>query len=226
MAFFKRYFSEKRKIRVILIHGFSVRGSSEMDPLFTYLKNEGYDVVAPNLFDWKNEKDNDWLVWVGHARKEFEKAKSEGKEIFVVGYSMGGVVATYLSTIFTVKKLVLLAPAFEYRTLATAKRTLGSFLSNDKNIDSMPLALHFPFMSLVDELGNSIEALKTPVLMIQGSEDQTIPQVVAKRSYKKIAHENKNLIIIEDASHRLLDDEISKDLTLGLVSVFFDKSMM
>ena len=222
MKFFKKYFSEKRKIRVILIHGFSVRGSSEMDPLFTFLQNEGYDVVAPSLFDWKNEKDNDWLVWVGRARKEFEKAKSEGKEIYVVGYSMGGVVATYLSTIFSVKKLVLLAPAFEYRTLATAKRTLGSFLSNDKNIDSMPLALHFPFMSLVDELGNSIEVLKAPVLMLQGSEDQTIPQVVGKRAYKKIPHEHKNLIIIEDGTHRLLDEKKSFDITSNVVKMYFD----
>ena len=223
MNFFKKYFSEKRKIRVILIHGFSVRGSSEMDPLFNFLKNEGYDVVAPSLFDWKNEKDNDWLVWVGRARKEYEKAKSEGKEIYVVGYSMGGVVATYLSTIFPVKKLVLLAPAFEYRTLATAKRTLGSFLSNDKNIDSMPLALHFPFMSLVDELGNSIEVLKTPVLMIQGSEDQTIPQTVAKRAYKKISSEHKNLVVIEDGTHRLMDEQFTYRIVVSLINEYFDK---
>ena len=96
-------------------------------------------------------------------------------------------------------------------------------MSNDKNIDSMPLALHFPFMSLVDELGNSIDVLKTPVLMIQGSEDQTIPQSVAKRSYKRILHENKNLIIIEDGTHRLMDEQFTYRIVISLINEYFNK---
>ena len=225
MNIFKKWVGKKRNTKVILIHGFSTQTSSEMNYLRDFLMEEGFDVVVPALFNPNDEEDIDWLKWVSKARVEFEKAKESGKELFVVGYSMGGVVATYLSTIFSVKKLVLLAPAFEYRTLTTVKRTVTGLMNNEKKAPGMSLAFHLPFMNLVDELKNSVEVLKYPVLMIQGSEDQTIPQTVAKKAYKKIPHGNKKLIIIEDGTHRLMDDLLTRDLVNCFVLNFYNSNI-
>jgi len=221
MKFFKKKFSKKRNIRVILIHGFGIRTIDEMTYVKNFLSNKGYDVVVPKLFDVNDEEDTDWLKWVSRARIEFENAKKDGKEIYVIGYSMGGVIATYLSTIFDVEKLVLLAPAFDYKTLTTAKRSVVNLFNNEKKEISLSMNAHFAFMNLVDELGKNIEILKCPVLMIQGSTDLTIPQTVAKKAYKKIPHDKKKLVIIEDGTHRLMDERLTQDILNCLILDFY-----
>ena len=55
-------------------------------------------------------------LWIDKAKQEIEYLINKGyKKIYVLGHSMGGVIATYIATQYKeVKKLVLAAPAFEY----------------------------------------------------------------------------------------------------------------
>ena len=54
--------------------------------------------------------------WINKAEEEIEKIINNGyREIYIIGHSMGGVIASYLASKYKeVTKLVLAAPAFHY----------------------------------------------------------------------------------------------------------------
>ena len=114
--FFKRFFKKDKpqeKPLIICVHGFGRRRADEFIPLVEALKDE-YDFIIPNLYDQQYPEDNVWHSWVSRAEEEIVKAKNANRKIYLLGFSMGGVIASYLASRFNVEKLVLLAPAFEY----------------------------------------------------------------------------------------------------------------
>jgi carboxylesterase len=107
-----------RKKAILLIHGFA-GGAYDYGNLpndlefvnnykvFTYTL-PGHDKAIIN----KVTKDD----WIKMSEMQIEKIIKHGyKEIYVIGHSMGGVIAAYLASKYKeVKKLVLAAPAFQY----------------------------------------------------------------------------------------------------------------
>src|SRR5690625_6969791 len=52
--------------------------------------------------------------WLEAAEKEMIKLMEECEILYVIGFSMGGMIAAYLAAKYDVEKLVLLAPARKY----------------------------------------------------------------------------------------------------------------
>jgi carboxylesterase len=105
---------------VLLIHGF---GGSPCEQYLTALalNKVGYTVVAPclahhatSLEDFDHSK---WESWLGSAIKAYEDIKEEYKDIYVVGLSMGGLIALCLGAKYpSIKALGLMAPALVYKS--------------------------------------------------------------------------------------------------------------
>ena len=108
-----------RRKAILMIHGF-VGGNYDYGDLINELELvKNFDVFTYTLpghekLIVKNVKQKDWI-------KESERQidiliQNKYKNIYVIGHSMGGVLATYLAYKYPkyVKKLVLAAPAFKY----------------------------------------------------------------------------------------------------------------
>ena len=114
---------------VLLIHGYA--GTPyEMSWLAKQLNDAGYNVAAPRLpghgtckRDFLISTWKDWLRCVCDMYIDLS-AQYEGG-VYVVGHSMGGLLATILAQYFDVQRLVLLAPAF----CVTEKRTMPLWLT-------------------------------------------------------------------------------------------------
>lgn len=68
-----------------------------MTPLKNYLTLKGYDVVSFDIYDYDNPKDTDYKKWIRRCEEQIRKALEDGRPITLLGFSMGGVIASLFS---------------------------------------------------------------------------------------------------------------------------------
>ncbi len=214
---------KKEKETIVLIHGFGKRKTMEFDNLLSAL--DGNDIVTPVLFDHLDEGDDNCSDWIYRAEQALSEAKNKSGKVILIGFSMGGVIASYLASKYHVDKLILLAPAFEYFTIKTATSAVSKMISKSKSsTPDLPSNFTSTFMEVVNNYKNSIESIKCPTLMIHASDDEVIPSSVSTKYYQKLKTKHKNCVIIEGGSHRLLDDQEVKDIAIFLTKSFIKNS--
>ena len=103
-------FNPNSKIGIYLIHGFSST-TYELKQLAKQFADQEYHVVLNNLpghgttlEDCNKTKYQNWL---DYSKIEFAKLCSTSDRVFVVGCSMGGVIALYLSSLFPVTGVIV-----------------------------------------------------------------------------------------------------------------------
>ena len=217
---------EKIKPVIITVHGFGRRRHNEFDNLALWGKADEYEIIQFDLYDLFDEKDNDWMKWVSRAKDVVDRYKRENRDIYLVGFSMGGVIASYLAAVVPVKKLVLLAPAFNYMNMDMITDTIAksamSLWTNDKKEEiQIPRTFYPAFTDLVKNLKKYISKVQCPVLILHGDEDEVISLKSSLYAYDKIPHEQKRLIILHKGHHRILMDELVNWEAYQLMSLFF-----
>ena len=102
---------------ILIVHGFA-GGTYDQEGLANYLElNRNFDVYQYTLpGHQKNLSEVKSNEWIKSSEDMIEWLISNGyRKIYLIGHSMGGVIATYLASKYKeVKKLVLAAPAFHY----------------------------------------------------------------------------------------------------------------
>lgn len=196
----------KKKPIVVTIHGFGAKTSSEMDDLASFLKKNGYEVIQFDLYDISDPEDADLNSWIGKAEQAMKNAFEKTDEVYLIGFSMGGVIASYLATLFRVKCLILVAPAFHYINLQMAKTATKKTFSSSSSAKgpSPSKAQTKTFTGIIDRYKESITHVDCPILILHGTKDEVIDPSSSSLEYKRIRHERKRLLLIEDAPHRLL----------------------
>jgi tRNA threonylcarbamoyladenosine biosynthesis protein TsaE len=155
---------------ILIIHGFA-GGTYDQEVLATKLElNWRYDVFNFTLpgHDVRLKKNATKDKWIESSEEHLKTLIDAGyKNIYLIGHSMGGVIATYLASKYKeVTKLVLAAPAFRYVTnengkfelLDALKKTPDLLKTYSKNeIVARMLKLPIPalteFANLVKEQG-------------------------------------------------------------------------
>ncbi len=215
--FFKK--PDKKPI-IIAIHGFGKRRTDQLIPLKTYFENAGYEVRCPILFDSRDERDCQGEQWIQRAQNAVEQALSEQRTVILFGFSMGGVIASYLASILPVSKLILLAPAFSYLTLGNVTSTVTRLFQSDDPLPdaqgnpALPASFTAAFRSVVDHHKDSLSQVRCPILIFHGTEDETIPCSSSRRIIHKVSHSHRALILLYEAGHHLLDDELHRGIIL------------
>lgn len=222
---------KKEQTPVILtIHGFGVRREKEMDDFIEYAKLHLYEVKTFNLFEL-DEEDHDYKKWVERAENALLEEIKNNRKVYLLGFSMGGVIASYLASKYSVEKLVLIAPAFihfnlENYTNIVINKGKKLFSGNDEIKPSMPKNFYGEFMDCVKEHKNDIKHVTCPVLIIQGDEDEIIPVRSSSWGYDQIEHEQKQLIFLHKGKHRILSDEKVKEVAFLLIDDFLHDKLL
>lgn len=109
-----RLLQPKPKAVIITIHGYGRRRSHEMDNLAAWAKDERVDVIQFDLYDLFDEEDCDPKQWLMRAESVVRTQCARKLPVYLVGFSMGGVIASWLASRYPIEKLALIAPAFTY----------------------------------------------------------------------------------------------------------------
>ena len=209
-----------KKKAILLIHGF-VGGIYDFGDLTNELQvNKNIDVFSFTLpgHDLTIVKDVKYQDWIHEAERQMQFLINHNyKEIYVVGHSMGGVIASYLASTYTqVKKLVLVAPAFGYFSFKDGALDIKGFndsIKNMKNIigDNMeivlsrviktPISTMMEFTKLVNKYYESVRHIYCDTLIIRGSDDHVVPKEATDYVYSNIKSKNVHLYNMKEVNH-------------------------
>lgn len=221
-------FKKEPQTVIVCIHGFGQRQQDEFIPLVNYFNK--YEVITPELYDIHDPRDDEWVDWVYRAEHVLDEAASQGKRIILIGFSMGGVLASYCASKANVDKLVLIAPAFEYVNLPNATGFVTSLFEKKDDTPSsypeLPPNFTITFANLVNNCKPAIEDIHIPTLIIHGSDDDVILHTSSKKFIKKIPTEEKALITIEGVKHRVLDHPIGGKIALENIQLFMNNKIV
>jgi len=205
---------------ILLIHGFA-GGCYDYGDFPNDLESfKNFDVYTFTLpghdkFLINKVSKDDWLK---SAEIETEKLINKGyRTIYVIGYSMGGIIATNIAAKYTeVKKLVLAAPAFKYFTfknnkldiIQSVKRVPSLF--RDYNLDlvlsrilKISISTIKEFINLADTHINDIKKIEIPTLIIHGIKDDIVGFDSVNHVYNNISSKSVTLIELNNLNHSL-----------------------
>ena len=206
-----------RKKAILLIHGFA-GGAYDYGNLpndlefvnnykvFTYTL-PGHDKAIIN----KVTKDD----WIKMSEMQIEKIIKHGyKEIYVIGHSMGGVLAAYLASKYKeVKKVVLAAAAFKhilsnYKTIDLIKKYQEIIKSYSLSvvidrINKLHPSCLKEFLNLVKEKQSVLKDVKCPIMIIQGMDDELVPVSTAFMIFNNVNSKVKRLVLCDNCNHHV-----------------------
>jgi len=217
------------KTGVLCIHGFT-GGPYEVQPFVEYMQaNTDWKIVVPTLPGHGETLELKKLTaetWMMEAEIAIRRLQKEVDRIYIVGFSMGGIIAIYLSLRYPVEKLLLLSAAAKYISPAqllqdigeVAKEAITGSLEDNplyqiygKKLKETPLHAAFEFVRLVKMVEPYYHQVKIPVCLVQGKRDGIVPYKTAPFLYKHLAAKNKKIIFSEMVNHHICYSEDCQD---------------
>ncbi len=218
-----------KKPNVVTIHGFGQKLHHEFDPFAKYLKKNHFNVIQFDIYDVCNPLDANEKDWIARCEEQMRKVINKGNPVILIGFSMGGVIASYLATIFKIERLILVAPAFEYLNI---QKVMNQGIKVVKNISSTSKSLPKPsnqqvqaFCRIVSNYKDSIYELRVPTLIIHGLEDEVIPYSSSKNASKKMTCKHQ-LILFEGGKHRMLYDDSIQECIFPILQLMIEGKLI
>ena len=227
-------FNTNSKIGVYLIHGFTST-TYELKQIAKFLEEQQYHVVLNNLpghgttlEDCNKTKYQDWL---DYSKIEFSKLCSTSDKVFIIGCSMGGVIALYLASLFPVTGLIVGGVVLKFklnfntnylnRVLCRIIKTRAKKLTFPKSIrdslnfygyQSYPLIALEEFRKMNLYVKKELSKIKSPILIIHSQNDKVSIQDNVEIITRSIQSKDKNILDVENAHHNLFDENPDLEL--------------
>lgn len=209
------------KTGVLFIHGFT-GGPFEIAPFRQFLKQHtNWEIAVPVLPGHDLERglqEGSAASWIMEAELELQRLMKETDRVIVIGFSMGGVIAMYLSLRYPIDKLVLLSAAVKYispRILVGDARVMMKYSKSRRypadsfyhlynyKLTNTPIRAALEFLKVVRLVRPYHQNVRTPVCIVQGKQDGIVPAVTADFLYEQLGSDVKQLIFSENGKHHI-----------------------
>jgi len=215
---------------IFIIHGFT-GNLYDNEYLMNYLEyDREFDVYAKTLPGHAKDRFSDakYQDWIKFVDNEIEYLSSLGyKTIYVVGHSMGGVLASYVASRHKeIKKLVLVNAAFNYINLKQNKLdiiTNKDFSKYNHILEKLlrtSIMFFVEFTKLVKKYKNVLSKVQCETLVLQSDGDEVIPFETGNEIYQNLNTDKKTLTTIKNCSHIALSSDRKEDIS-EYIRIFF-----
>lgn len=222
----------------------------EVRELGQYLTKKGFSTVGIRYLGHgikgNGMSDYGWEDWYNAAESEYLKLKKQYKNVYVVGFSTGSTIGLRLAEKYKIDKLVLLSPfiyiSYKWYYILPPEVYLTSV---GKLIDGLPSNMtivhvndpqalkeyvkgdYFSFkatrsaLDLIKLVKDDIKKVTSPVLLMQGKDDETTDYRSSEYVYDNISSTTKKFITLHKSNHlipldyekRTVFREVNKFLT-------------
>jgi len=222
----REFYFEGNEIGALLIHGFT--GSPvEMYSLGEFLAQQGLTVLGVRLAGHGTTPEEmaktGWKDWVGSARDGLERLRAETAQVYVVGYSLGGLITLHLASRLPLDGAVLLATPlynkdWRLRLLPIIKHfvryiPMGGPESPDPKVrarfwsyDRWPVSCIDQVIKFMRQTRQELPQIKTPLLIAHGDLDQTVPADCPQEIHDRSASTDKKILHFANSTHSLPQD--------------------
>ena len=225
---------------ILIIHGFAGGTYDEEELAFNLELNKSFDVFQFTLpgHDKALSKVN-YQEWIKSSEEKVELLINNGyKNIFLIGHSMGGVIATHLATKYKqIKKLVLAAPAFHYLNVIKDDLNIKESIKKiPKVIDNykdeivgrflkLDVSATRELMLLVKKYYDTPLLVSCPTLILQGLDDHLVPKSSSQYVYNTLSKNIKKLIYLKGVNHEIFKSD-KKEKIFKIVEIFLKYNMI
>ncbi|MDT8858708.1 alpha/beta fold hydrolase [Alkalihalobacillus sp. MEB130] len=224
-------------IGCLCLHGFTGE-PWEVEPVSTYFLEEKrwlvYTPTLPGHGPNGNLRDVTYQEWVYAAEMSVQELLKRCEKVYVIGFSMGGMLACYIAAKYNVSRLVLLSAAAYYGNPQQLLQELKDkvrlhvqgklnadehFLLYRKKIMDTPMTAVFQFMQVVKKIKPFVKKVTVPCLILQGELDGIVPRKSALYLYENIQSEKKELNFLPESKH-LICHGFEKKILINKIEAF------
>ncbi|UOQ84270.1 alpha/beta hydrolase [Gracilibacillus salinarum] len=215
----------------LILHGFT-GGPYEVEPLAVHIAEQtGWEVVTPSLpgHGLGQGRDLDLMhvtyqEWIEEAENAYVQLRESHQEIFLIGFSMGGMIAAYLAAKYACEKLVLLSTSRKYINVSQmgldfvqfAQKAIRKTLKQDplynhyrSKSGSVPLKAISEFLKCMKFTKPYLKKINCPVFIAQGIQDGMVPYKAVQYLDKEIPSESE-IMYFCDSKHLICLGEDKK----------------
>lgn len=211
----------KKMIGCLCIHGFT-GAPYEVEPLADYLREKtNWKIVMPTLpghGETLSLKGVTYKQWIEHAEKELKNLLAECRTVYIIGFSMGGLIAAYLAEKYPVEKLILLSAAAKYINAGQLLRDIKEmwkdarsgqlnenelFLRYKSKFLLTPISATWQFRKMVVCSKPLFAKIQTPTFIAQGLADGIVPPQSAEYIYRRLSSDQKEIYYAPQAKHHI-----------------------
>ena len=205
---------------VLLIHGFG--GSrKELVPLYDFIKDDGFLIELPvlsghekTLGEFSKSKYKDWIE---SAEQSLKILMERCDDVTVVGFSMGGLIATQLYLKYKFNRLCLVnTPVYYFNPKRIAHNLHTDFKKYSTHYKrawfSRPLSTLFQFQRLLSKTKPMFKKIDGNTLVIQVQDDDTVNASSGDYIYKRLKGKKK-ILKPQQGGHIIFKSECAKDLS-------------
>jgi carboxylesterase len=214
----------------LLIHGLT--GSpKEMRPLGEFLSEEGYTVLGIRLFGHATKIEDmrraQWQDWSASVLDGWHLLQTLTEDIFLIGLSMGGVLALYHASFLPTRGVVALSTPYQIRgdfrvKLLPILSHIMPYFSKGESDWQDPLAAmdHFSYpmwptngvrelLLLLKEMNESLPKVTAPALIMQSKLEKLIIPENMDQIYQALGttESHKKKVLLEDSGHVITRDK-------------------
>jgi carboxylesterase len=189
------------------------------------LKRMGYEVITPllpghSIYKERMEKVTA-LDWIQMIEKIVKHEIEENKEVHMIGFSMGAMIASIMAYRYQISTLVLLSPAVYVLTpyllriklekffqhIGKARLLSGQTVLNSQSlIRSTPIYNFFQFHKIVRQAKRIFQHISIPICIIHGQKDETVDPRSSELIYSVSSSKEKELHYLPLSRHHICRD--------------------
>ena len=234
-------YNPESKLGVYILHGFSST-TYEVKDLAEFLGENGYYTIANNLpghgtsvIDCNRVKYQHWIDKVSY---EVAELSSKCDKVFVIGNSMGGVLALYLASLFPLNGFVAGGTVLKFKNHFTTNYIVpfASYFmpSRPKNkvttssavkfygYEEYPLKALNQFRKMNKKIIPLIKTIKAPGMLIHSNSDRLSIKENLDLILNNIDSKNINTLIVDNAHHNMFDENPDQKLIFNEVLQFLN----
>jgi carboxylesterase len=193
----------------------------------------GMTIWLPSLTGYGTQPEDLYGItlddWLSDAHRGLDRLLETCGRVFVVGHSMGGMLAlllasqrdevggvvTWAAPIAVQSRLLPLLPVFGRipllrRAIPDKAHSPAPDWLREKGwvgYDWIPTSIGLAVHDGMKRLKRALDGIQCPALIVQGSEDSAVSKDSADRIYAALSSERKEVLIIQGAHHPMMNED-------------------
>lgn len=222
------------KAGCLLIHGIG-GNTGEVEPLLLRLQNDGFVAKATRLKGHTGKRQDlagvRYSEWIDSAESDLLELQSGCDIVFVIGFSMGGLIAANLVLKHNIGGIVTInTPIYYWNVKSATDKLLSDIRNKDfvtikrylKSSNELPLNALYNFQLLLSSTKPKLKEIGCPIFIAQALHDDAVQKSSADYINNHVASKLKKLKFYDSSHHLILwspeADEVIED-TVGFVKL-------